>query len=230
MAKPAAFDAASGERRAIEQTIETGTHGRYLTIPAAVAPAPLLVGFHGYAEPAEMQLDRLRIIPGSERWTIVAVQGLHRFYNRRDQQVIASWMTRQDRELAMDDNRAYIAAVVDTVWTAQSASGGAVFTGFSQGVAMAFRAATASNRPIAGVIAVGGDVPPELDRGMLARLGHVLICRGVGDEWYTTEKFEADQTRLRGAGLVVTALEFDGGHEWSAAVVSAASAFLAERR
>jgi len=67
-----------------ERFIATAIHGRYVTVPpAAGGPAPVLVGFHGYAENAEIQLERLRAIPGSERWLMVSIQGLHRFYQRR---------------------------------------------------------------------------------------------------------------------------------------------------
>ena len=100
----------------IERTIATGTHGRYLVVPpAADGPAPVLIGFHGYAEAAETELDRLRAIPGADRWRLVSIQGLHRFYQRRRDEVIASWMTRQDRELAIADNRGYVAAVLDAL-------------------------------------------------------------------------------------------------------------------
>ena len=80
----------------IERTIPVSTHGRYLIEPPAAgdAPAPLLVGFHGYAEGAEAQLERMRAIRGTERWRIVSIQGLNRFYNRRSNEVIAGWMTR----------------------------------------------------------------------------------------------------------------------------------------
>ena len=54
----------------------------------------------------------MRAIPGAARWRLVAIQGLHRFYQRRDNQVVASWMTRQDRELAIADNLAYVAGVM----------------------------------------------------------------------------------------------------------------------
>jgi hypothetical protein len=75
----------------------------------------MLVGFHGYAESADVQLDRLRAIPGTERWLLVSIQGLHRFYQPRTNDVVASWMTRQDRELATVDNLAYVTAVLDAV-------------------------------------------------------------------------------------------------------------------
>ncbi len=206
------------------------THGRYLVTPSREnGPAPLLVGFHGYGEAAETQLERLAAIPGSDRWTIVAIQGLHRFYRRGNGEVVASWMTRQDRDLAMADNRAYVAAVVAAEWSARFGSRHVVYAGFSQGVAMAFRAACASAHPVGGVIGVGGDIPPELGRASLGAMGPVLICRGSRDEWYTAEKFEQDQQRLRDAVVDFTAVEFDGGHEWAGGAVAAASEFLESR-
>jgi predicted esterase len=215
----------------IERTIAATTHGRYLiAAPRPGGAAPLLVGFHGYAEGAEAQLERMRAIHGAERWRLIAVQGLHRFYLRRANEVVASWMTRQDRELAIADNVAYVNAVVDAVVAEWPDPPAIVYTGFSQGVAMMFRAAAAATRPLRGVIAVGGDVPPELDRAALARIPAVLICRGVGDEWYTAAKFDADIGRLRASGAAVTPVAFDGGHEWSAPVVDAAAQFLDERR
>jgi predicted esterase len=211
----------------IERSIATTTHGRYLVAPpAADGPAPLLVGFHGYAEDAEAQLGRMRAIPGAERWRTVAIQGLHRFYQRRANEVVASWMTRQDRELAIADNAAYVNAVVDAVVGEWPQPQAIVYAGFSQGVAMTFRAAAASARALSGVVAVGGDVPPELDATALSRVKAVLICRGIRDEWYTAATFDADIGRLRASGAAVTPLAFDGGHEWPAPVLEAAASFL----
>jgi predicted esterase len=212
----------------IARTIETKTHGRYLVEPASVRTSPMLVGFHGYAELAEHALDRLRAIGGADGWTLVAIQGLNRFYQRRTNDVIAGWMTRQDRELAVADNVAYVRAVVDAAAREWPDAAPLVFSGFSQGVAMAFRAAATSSRPVGGVIAAGGDVPPEIPPHALGRIGRVLLCRGRSDDWYTTEKFTADFDRLRGAGVATHALEFDGGHEWSDAVLRASADLLKE--
>jgi predicted esterase len=212
----------------IERTIAAGTHGRYLIEPASSGPAPLLVGFHGYGEGAEAQFERLRRIPGAERWRVVSIQGLHRFYQRRANAVVASWMTRQDRDLAIADNLAYVAAVIDEVHREHPGATRLVFAGFSQGVAMTLRAAVASTRAVDGVIAVGGDVPAELDAAALGRLRHALVCRGTRDEWYTETIFARDVQRLRDAELRVSPLVFDGGHEWSDPVAQAASAFLRE--
>ncbi len=208
-----------------ERSIATTTHGRYLVIPTATpGPAPMLVGFHGYGEDAETQLERLRAIPGSASWVIVSVQALHRFYERRTNRVVASWMTRQDRESAIADNIAYVQNCIDAVSTEWPTTRTFVFAGFSQGVAMAFRAAT---QFAAGVIAVGGDVPPELASEALKRLSGALIVRGSSDEWYKKEQFAADEQRLTECSVNVRAVEFNGGHEWSPEVTAAAGGFLA---
>ncbi len=210
-----------------ERSIATTTHGRYLVIPpAASGPAPMLVGFHGYGEDAETQLERLRAIPGSASWVVVSIQGLHRFYERRTNRVVASWMTRQDREAAIADNLAYVQNCMDAVSAEWPTTRKIVFAGFSQGVAMAFRAATNAADSEAGVIAVGGDVPPELAGDALKRLSGALIVHGASDEWYRKEQFAADEKRLRECSVNVRAVEFNGGHEWSSEVAAAAGDFL----
>jgi predicted esterase len=213
----------------IERVIAATTRGRYLIeAPASRRPAPLLVGFHGYGEGAGTQLERMRRIPGADRWLLASIEGLHRFYQRRANEVVASWMTRQDRELAIADNLSYVAAVMAQIDREFPGAPRVVFCGFSQGVAMTFRAAVASARAIAGVIAVGGDVPPEIDAASLRRVGRALVCHGARDEWYTQDVFGRDVQRLTDAGVAVTPLAFDGGHEWSDTVLEAASAWLRE--
>jgi predicted esterase len=212
-----------------ERTIRATTHGRYVVVPPAnPGPAPILVGFHGYAEGAELQAGRLRAIPGSDRWLIVAVQGLNRFYQRKTNDVVAGWMTRQNRDHAIADNLAYVASVLDAVTREWPTSYALVYAGFSQGVAMTFRAAVASPRQPSGVIAVCGDVPPELELPDLCRVRSALVCHGSTDEWYTAAVFAKDLRRLRDADVHVRPLEFAGGHEWSDEVVRAAGDFLRE--
>jgi predicted esterase len=209
----------------IERNIETATHGRYLVESPGLG-APLLVGFHGYAELADNEFSRLRNVNGSDLWTVVAVQGLHRFYRGRTQDVVASWMTTQNRELAIADNIAYTSKVIESVAKEYSASPTLVLSGFSQGVAMAYRCATSLDHPVSGVIALAGDAPPELDLSALSRISSVLLGRGLKDEWYTAEKLARDEERLRSAGVHVETVTFSGGHEWTPEFSAAVSGFL----
>jgi predicted esterase len=207
--------------------IATTTHGRVLVRDArAGAARGVLVGFHGYKEQAAIQMDRLQAIPGAALWTLVSIEGLHRFYRGRGEEVVASWMTRHDREAAIADNIEYVDAALDSI--PHDASTKIVYAGFSQGVAMAFRAAVRGRRAAAGVIAVGGDIPPELLSDPRTSFPPVYLVRGARDEWFTAQKFRADLNALsaRSPAPRVRALEFDGGHEWHDSVAEAAGEFL----
>ena len=193
------------------RTVETKIHGRYLYV--ARRPERLLVGFHGYAENAEKNLAELRKLPGADEWSLVAVQGLRTFYVGRTGEIVANWMTSQDRELAIADNIAYVESIIRSLPAPKKL----VFLGFSQGVAMAFRAA--AHIAAAGVIALGGDVPPDVRQRTLPP---VLLARGTRDEWYTDEKMKADLAALQN----VTPFVFEGGHEFTDDFRAAAGRFL----
>ena len=206
-------------------SIVAPAHGRVL-VRDVDSPRGLLVGFHGYAETAETQLERLAAVPGTDAWTLVAAQGLNRFYRGRTQDVVAGWMTRQDRDDAIRDNVAYVDNVIEATRTGSEPI---VFAGFSQGVAMAFRAAVLGRAGVNGVIAVGGDIPPELLAGSASAspFPRVLLIRGATDDWYTAKKLDADMSALRARGEEPEAFTHDGGHEWTADVAMAAGDFLA---
>jgi len=214
-----------------ERIVAATVHGRYLAIPPATpGPAPLLVGFHGYAEDAGTQLERLRAIPDSDGWLKISVQALHRFYQRRTNAVVASWMTSQDRERAIADNIAYVASCIDAASAEWPTLPVIVFAGFSQGVGMAFRAAVHAAPRVAGVIAAGGDIPPEIGPEALASVRAALIARGTADDWYKEEQFARDEQRLRECSVRVRVLRLNAGHEWTGDLSAAAAEFLREIR
>src|SRR5262249_12850476 len=211
-------------RHLTEHTIATQTHGRYVIWPGAASDVPIILGFHGYGETAEDELRRLQTIPGIDHWAVASIQGLHQFYRRSTNEVVASWMTRQNRGLAIADNILYVQNIVNSL--SQDLPATLVITGFSQGVAMAFRAAVGLKQSVTAVIACGGDIPPELEPNALARIPMVLIGRGVRDEWYTSEKQAADEERLRAAAVTVQSVVVNSGHEWTAEFSEISSQFL----
>jgi predicted esterase len=205
--------------------VPTLTHGRVLVREArAAAQRGVLVGFHGYMETAQIQMERLEAIPGSSAWTLVSIQGLHRFYRGRTDQVVASWMTREDREDAIADNLAYVSAAMEQVPHDHSTP--VVYTGFSQGVAMAFRAGLLGVARAVAIAAVGGDVPPELLTDPDVRFPAILLTRGARDEWLTEPRFERDVAAMNARGVELTTKVYDGGHEWNDEVCRAIGDFL----
>lgn len=217
-----------------ERTIAVRTHGRYL-IDAGAGATATLVGFHGYQENAAIILAVLRRIathlptaaPRAEPGravSLISIQGLNRFYTRTNT-VAAGWMTTEDRELAIADNIAYVGAVLAEVAAETGLPRPLIYAGFSQGVAMAYRAAAFVQRPCDGLIALAGDVPPDVVP-VAAGLPAVLIGRGTDDAWYTAEKSAADLNTLRGVSVPVTEHVFEGGHAWDDSFVERAGVFI----
>ena len=208
--------------------IETSIHGRVLH--EARDKDRLLIGFHGYGETADIHLQKLLKIPGIEDWSVAAVQALHPFYSKGGTVIGASWMTRLDRELAIADNINYVRNTVAALPPARTL----VFLGFSQGVAMAARAA--AHVRCDGLILLGSDIPPDVverraprppgadsaAEAAAAPLPPILLARGSRDEWYTDEKFKNDLKFVTPARTLV----FDGGHEWTDEFRTAAGEFL----
>jgi predicted esterase len=204
-------------------------HGRYFVRPARTAPGDLwLVGFHGQAQTADVCLADLERIPRGPSWLVASVQGLNRYYAGRSQAIVANWMTSQDREIVIADNVAWVDAALDALEAEFGAARAIVFAGFSQGVAMAYRAALLCRRTCAAVIAVGGDVPPALRTAATRAWPRVLAATGERDGWYTPARLETDMTFLRTRRPDAEALVFDGGHEWTDEVAAAAGRLLEE--
>jgi predicted esterase len=178
-------------------------------------------------------MAELQQIPGAARWPRVSIQALHSFYIRGDSKVVANWMTRQDRDLAIADNIAYVHKALEHVRTKHSTKhpstqhSALVYLGFSQGAAMAYRAALQSPHPVAGIVALGGDIPPELKEDESATWPPVLVGVGDREEWYAGEKLENDLAFLKARNMSHQVVRFAGGHEWTDEFRTAVGTFIA---
>lgn len=210
-------------------TVAAVVHGRarFVRPSAPIDPQPLLVGFHGYGEDGTRILAELGRIPGADRWLVAAVDALHPFYNTKTGDVVRSWMTKDERERTIAENLAYVGSAIAALRRELGAAGRLAVAGFSQGVAMAWRAAVATGHPVRAVVALAGDVPPELVADPEARFPPLaLLGRGEDDTWYTAEKLAQDVAGLRARGVAVETCVFAGGHVWSDDFRAAAGAFL----
>ena len=208
-------------------------HGRTLVREASESPAPLLIGFHGYGQNGEKFLEAVCEIPGTPAWHVAAIQALHPFYDRKTGAVVASWMTSQDRDLAISDNIGYVTRAIDEIRKRLSLMAPTVFLGFSQGTAMAYRAAWFSNRKCDGLIALAGDAPSDEETASALAtpaqaIPRVLIGRGVTDTWYDEDKLGHDVAQLERMGSIVETCVFEGGHEWTDEFRTVTRVFLDE--
>ena len=183
------------------QLIATTTHGRVLIRGARAAAARgVLVGFHGYMENAAIRWPGWRQSRARRRGRSCSVQALHRFYRGRSDVVVASWMTREDRESAIADNVEYDRerAPVRSSRRRYPHRLRRVLSGCADGV----QGGSLGRSRAAGVIAIGGDVPPELLGDAALRFPPVLMARGERDDWLTLSKFEARRAALTTRGAL----------------------------
>jgi predicted esterase len=191
--------------------IPTTVHGLYLIEEAkSDNKSPLLVGFHGYGETAEAQMQMIQQIPGIEGWTCCSIQALHSFYNVKSQ-IGYSWMTSENRELRIQENVVYINSVISEIKKMYPVNEIIVFHGFSQGTAMACRAALLGGFSASGVILLGGDIPIEFKN--LSKMHRLLFARGNNDKFFPVNIWKNNVSRIKNSDLDFSFCTFDGGHE-----------------
>jgi len=200
----------------------------------STAAYPLLVALHGRGGTATEFVRAFRTF--AEDSLVVAVpQGE---YGRADGGYSWYYQT-EDRSLW----EAYDARSVNTVVELVSAISarhrvGKVFVlGFSQGASLAYMIGLKNPSLVSGVLAVSGSMPEIFQGGSIVREQDVAAARGVKlfiargsrDAFDTREIFAAQVDFFTGNGYEVTALEFAGGHYFTADLVAGIRQWLRER-
>lgn len=188
-------------------------HARVVLLgdPGAATEAWLVL--HGYGMTARGILHWFRGAAAPHR-LLVAPEALSRFYeDRRGVKVVgASWMTSEERDHEIEDQRRYLDVVAER-WLPGDRP--VRVHGFSQGVATAFRWLAATDHRVDQVVAWAGVLPPELDLADLRRRRPGLtvdLVVGDGDNRVTPAQVGADAARLTAAALAPRLHRFDGGH------------------
>ena len=153
----------------------SGAGSRHARVPAHHRRLSRVRAERGTAHGVAEADSRPRAVAARRRAGVASVY-------HRDNLVVASWMTRQDRELAIAENVEYVGSVLDAVSREYSSRAPLVFLGFSQGVGMAYRAA--AHYRADALIALAGDVPPDVAASTRVPLPPILIGRGTRDDMY----------------------------------------------
>lgn len=168
---------------------------------------------HGYGQLAPYFIRPFTQLKKHEH-LVLAPEGHARFYLEGfSGRVGASWMTREDRLMEIDDQRVYLNQVwqelvnpIDGVTR--------IVLGFSQGVATVARwLAQSSERP-QHIVFWAGTPPPELDFPALPAFRHatVWMVYGDGDEFIPQTQATAWAEAMEAGGLKVERLFYEGGH------------------
>ena len=196
---------------------------RYCTLGATGAVVrEVWFVLHGHGQLATYFIRHFAVLDDGTR-LVVAPEGLNRFYlepttwrGAGAARVGATWMTREERLIEIDDYVRYLDALYDEVFrTVQRAATRVTVLGFSQGVATAARWLCRGRASAERFILWAGPFPPELDHAAAAPLRATSVARVLGDtdEMASPDIVAAEDARLRLAGIAAGLVRFAGGHQ-----------------
>ncbi len=175
------------------------------------------IACHGYGQLAPAFAQELGALADPGRLVVVP-EALNRYYledhggvHGPDHPVGATWMTREERLVDIDDYCAYLDTVHDHVFASiERGNATLCVLGFSQGAATAARWVARTTRPVDHLVLWGAGLPPELDPGAF-RKTPLTIVSGERDR-YAADQVRAQSPALDAAGVEHTLESFDGGH------------------
>ena len=202
---------------AAKSTIKTSRTARYYTLNSVQQQTEnIWIVFHGYGQLAEYFIKHFENL-NSKKNFIVALEGLSRFYvDGLTGRVGASWMTKEDRELEIEDQSEYINAVLaDCGINPKAASQRVIVLGFSQGTATAVRwFANNAIRPDELVL-WAGSFPHDVDASKIEASFKGLsthFVHGTEDPFLKDVNLEEETAQFSKMGLNLSTWTFEGKH------------------
>lgn len=200
----------------IEQTHIHTTRTARLAFLGTPGPeiTDIWVLLHGYRQLAPYFLAKFQACQAPHR-LLVAPEGLSRFYLPGHQRVGASWMTKEERLLEIEDQRVYLDRVLAWARANTPASARLHTLGFSQGAATLWRWVRDTGLRPASMTSWTGMLPDEYPAEFVERLKTIPFWAfyATNDEFFTLAQSEAflDQVKTRIPHLKTR--KFEGKHD-----------------
>ena len=173
---------------------------------------------HGYGQLAKYFLRRFDVLDSKSNY-VIAPEGLSHFYLKDDyQNVGASWMTREYRLDEIDNQSAYLNAIVSQELPNRSSSAYQLnLLGFSQGTATIVRWAAHQKVVFDRMILWAGSFPHDVPKGSFDYLpptSEIWVVYGSEDPFLTETRLQEQATMMKGMfAQEVRILPFEGKHE-----------------
>lgn len=178
----------------------------------------VLFACHGYAQLANEFVNVLKPMT-REDLLIVAPEGLHRFYTRGHESVVASWMTKEERLDDIKDYIAFLDRVHDDVLHDLDNVDRIIVLGFSQGAAAVSRWTAMGKSGMDELILFCGFFPPELDEDSIQDHIKVTVVTASNDKFVSKEQEEKELNRAKELAPKMRHFAFEGEHELKMEVV-----------
>lgn len=174
---------------------------------------------HGYGQLAQYFIRKFSLL-AETGVCVIAPEGLSRFYleniqdgNRKSDRVGATWMTKENRLMDIDNYIEYLTSIYKHEVVADIP---VTILGFSQGSATATRWALSGKVNFERLILWSGLFPPDMDfktGGDLLRQKDVWLVYGNKDPFLSDARFAEMEMLREKLGIDVKKMEFDGAHD-----------------
>ncbi len=190
--------------------VKVSRTARYLMLGNnSLQPQTVIIALHGYGMQVNSFARHFEPLVKPGVWVIVP-EGLSRFYKSGfSGDVVASWMTREDRLTEIDDYVSYLDQIHTGLFAGLPVR--TVLLGFSQGASTASRWWCMGKAPIDDMILWCGEFATDSDpcRELKPPIRNIFALR---DEFITPERSRMQSERLRMNGFTVIDYEFNGNH------------------
>ncbi|MEL6670866.1 MAG: hypothetical protein AAFR61_01705 [Bacteroidota bacterium] len=181
------------------------------------------IACHGFGQMVKYFSRRFDVLDASKHYLLFP-QGLDRFYMDNYTKVGASWTTREERDLHLENQQAYL----DQMWAIESPQFDWSRTqlhlfGFSQGVSVITRWAVKAQLPFDRMIMWAGGFPPELTADKWAfkkPQTEFVVVLGNQDPFINAAQLDKQGTLLQSAFGEYQSIRFEGGHELNRDVIA----------
>ena len=198
------------EKKAVEEhsfSIQKTT--RYYTCGDISKATRLLVVLHGYGQSAFFFMKKFEFLV-DKGYFIVAPEGMHRFYLEGSSgRVGASWMTKEGRELDIEDNLSNLNQLLSHVME-NHVFEEICLLGFSQGGATAARWYHQGSSRFQKFILWASVFPPDIEKPVQTE-GNKHFVLGTEDPYYTEEYQEIECAYFSELGYHIH--RFEGKHD-----------------
>ncbi|MBO6516202.1 MAG: phospholipase [Bacteroidia bacterium] len=195
-----------------EHHLETKKTARLFTLGDIEAATEVWIVLHGYAQLASDFIQNFQPLVSSTT-AVIAPEGFHRFYRKGFYgDVVASWMTKEDRLNDIEDYLGFLNTVVDRFCSERHQLH---ILGFSQGVATACRWVADGRVQPYSLTLWAGSFPRDIDLPGGAeniRNTRTFLAYDEADPFRTEESWAKQLDFFKQIGLTPTKYQFSGGH------------------
>lgn len=178
----------------------------------------VLFVIHGYGQLANYFIRHFEALASKKNMCVIAPEGLSRFYMAGfNGKVGASWMTKEDREWEIQDQKVYLEQIYAHFY-AQNPNAKFHLLGFSQGVATAWRWLCGGDAKFSSFTLWAGECPREFPESIVNKLPNMDFyhVHALEDEFIPVAAANAQYQFLKNHFPHIQSLEFEGKHTMNA--------------